>query len=83
MDLESVIQSGVSQKEKNRYHILMHVSGIWKNGIDVPICKGETDRRIEDKRKVTKLQWGGGGMDWKTGIDTYIHTIDFMYKIDN
>ena len=38
---------------------------------------------IEDKRKVTKLQWGGGGMDWKTGIDTYIHTIDFMYKIDN
>ena len=25
MDLESVIQSGVSQKEKNKYHILMHI----------------------------------------------------------
>ena len=26
--LESVIQSEVSQKEKNKYHILMHVCGI-------------------------------------------------------
>ena len=25
MDLESVIQSEVSQKEKNKYHILMHI----------------------------------------------------------
>ena len=28
MDLESVIQSEVSQKEKNRYLILMHICGI-------------------------------------------------------
>ena len=28
MNLESVIQSEVSQKENNRYHLLMHVSGI-------------------------------------------------------
>ena len=28
MDLESVIQNEVSQKEKNKYHILMHVCGI-------------------------------------------------------
>ena len=26
MDLESIIQSEVSQKEKNKYHILMHMS---------------------------------------------------------
>ena len=26
-DLETVIQSEVSQKEKNRYHILMHMFG--------------------------------------------------------
>ena len=25
MDLETVIQSEVSQKEKNKYHILMHI----------------------------------------------------------
>ena len=28
MDLESVIQSEVSQKEKNTYHMLMHMYGI-------------------------------------------------------
>ena len=27
MDLETVMQSGVSQKEKNKYRILMHVCG--------------------------------------------------------
>ena len=34
MDWESVIQSEVSQKEKNKYHILTHTCGIQKNGID-------------------------------------------------
>ena len=28
MDLETVIQSEVSQKEKNKYHILTHTCGI-------------------------------------------------------
>ena len=28
MDLETVIQSEVSQKEKNKYHILMHICEI-------------------------------------------------------
>ena len=28
MDLESVIQSVVSQKKKNKYHILTHICGI-------------------------------------------------------
>ena len=27
MDLETVIQSEVSQKEKNKYHILTHICG--------------------------------------------------------
>ena len=30
MDLESVIQSEVSQKEKNKYHMLSHIYGILK-----------------------------------------------------
>ena len=28
VDLDSVIQSEVSQKEKNKYHILTHIRGI-------------------------------------------------------
>ena len=36
MNLESVIQSEVSQKEKNKYRVLMHACGIWENGADEP-----------------------------------------------
>jgi len=35
--LEPVIQSEVSQKEKNKYHILMHIYGLKKNATDEPI----------------------------------------------
>ena len=31
--------SKVSQKEKNKYHILMHIQGIQKNGADEPVCR--------------------------------------------
>ena len=34
MKLEPVNQSEVSQKEKNKYHILMHIYGFCKNGTD-------------------------------------------------
>ena len=34
VDLETVIHSEVSQKEKNKYHILMHICEIWKSGIN-------------------------------------------------
>ena len=39
IDLETVIQSEVSQKEKNKYCKLTHICGIYKNGIDGLICK--------------------------------------------
>ena len=32
MDLETVIQSEIRQKEKNKYRILTHICGIQKNG---------------------------------------------------
>ena len=38
MDLEPILQSEVSQKEKNKYHILMHIYGIQKDGTDDPMC---------------------------------------------
>ena len=41
MDLETVMQSEVSQKEKNVCYILTHMCGIQKNGIDGLICKIE------------------------------------------
>ena len=33
-----LIQSEVSQKEKNKCHTLTHIYGIYKNGMDEPIC---------------------------------------------
>ena len=47
MDLESAIESEVSQKEKNKYHTLMHVRGIQKNRADEPSSRAgiETQTR--------------------------------------
>ena len=36
MDLESVIQSEVSQKEKNKYHMLIRIWNLKNNGSDEP-----------------------------------------------
>ena len=41
MDLETVIHSEVSQKEKNKYCILMHICRIQKNYIGDLSCKVE------------------------------------------
>ena len=46
MDLETVIQSEGSQKEKNKYRILTHICGIWKNGTAEPVCKAEIETQM-------------------------------------
>ena len=46
MKLEPIIQSEVSQKDKDQYSILMHIYRIWKDGKDNPICK--TEKRDTD-----------------------------------
>ena len=61
IDPETVIQSEVNQKEKNKYHVLTHTCGIQRNGTDEPICKAEIETDVENK----------GGMDWEIGVDIY------------
>ena len=39
MNLQPIIQSEVSQKKKDRYRILTHIYGIWKDGTNEPICR--------------------------------------------
>ena len=61
MDLKTVIQSEVSQKEKNKYRILMHICGIQKNGKDELVCKAEIETTdVENKRMDTKGGKAGG-----------------------
>ena len=46
MELESVIQSEVSQKEKNKYHILTHNVESEKNATDEPICRAGIEMQM-------------------------------------
>ena len=43
MKLEPIIQSEVSQEDKDQYGILMHIYGILKDGSDNPMCKTEKE----------------------------------------
>ena len=62
MDLESVIQSEVSQKEKNKYRILTHICGIQKNGTDEPICRVVIEIQMQRMDMQTRVG-GRGGWD--------------------
>ena len=46
MKLEPIIQSEVSQKEKDKYRILMHICGIWKDSTDDPICMAAKETQM-------------------------------------
>ena len=47
MGLETVIQSEVSQKEKNKYRIITHICGTQKNGTGEPVCKADIETQIQ------------------------------------
>ena len=46
MKLEPIIQSEVSQKDKDQYSILKHIYGILKDGNDNPIYKTEKETQM-------------------------------------
>ena len=50
MKLEPIMQSEVSQKEKQQYRILMHIYGNWKDGNNNPVC--ETAKETQMYRTV-------------------------------
>ena len=47
MKLEPVKHSEVSPKERNKYHILMCIYVIQKDGTDEPICRAAMERQIQ------------------------------------
>ena len=75
------MQSEASQKEKNKYHVLTHTCGIWKNWHwwSYLECRNR-DADLENKCLDTKVErgwrwdeWGDWG--WR------IYTTDIVYKI--
>ena len=61
MNLEAIIQSEMSQKEKDKYHILTHMYGIQKNGTDEPICRAGLE--TEENSFVDIIREREGGMN--------------------
>ena len=45
MNLKPIIQSEVSQKEKGKYRILMHIYGILKNGSEEFIYRAAMEKQ--------------------------------------
>ena len=45
MNLETIIQSEVSQEEKDKYHILTHIYGIYKNGTEEFIYRAGMEKQ--------------------------------------
>ena len=64
MDLESVIQSEVSQKVKNKYRRLTHTCATQKNGTDEPVCRAEIEAQMQRKNVWTPSGESGGGWWW-------------------
>ena len=64
MNLEPAIQSEVSQKEKNKCHLLMHIHAIQKDATDAPRCRAGMEIQMRE--------WNCGhrvGINWETGVD--------------
>ena len=56
MNLEPIIQSEVSQKEKDKYHILIHIYGINKNGNEEFIYRAAVENHTY---RIDLRTWGG------------------------
>ena len=48
MNIETIIQSEVRQKEKDKY-ILMHIYEILKDGTDNPMCRATKETQHKDE----------------------------------
>ena len=80
MDLETVIQSEVSQKEKNKYCILTHICGIQKNGTDEPISRAGIETQTQRMNTWTLGREGEGGTNWEI-MCQYIYTLPCVKQI--
>ena len=70
MNLEPNTQSEVSQKEKDKYHILMHIYGIQKNGTEY--LQGNNGETYREQTYGHGERGGKGEMCRKSNMETYI-----------
>ena len=76
MNLDPIIQSEVSQKEKNKYHILRHMHGLQKDGTDESICRAVAAKTQTLRTDLWTRLWEQeveGGMYGVGNMETYIN----------
>ena len=77
MDLEIIVLSEVSWKEKDKYHMISLICGVLIKDANELICRTETDSPTLKNLWLPKGTGGvGGGMDW--GVGTGICTLRYM-----
>ena len=72
MNLDPIIQSEVSQKEKEKYRILTHICGIQKNGTEEFSYREEMKDRHREQTYGHEERGGQGEMYGKSNMETYI-----------
>ena len=75
MNLE-LLYSEVSQKEKDKYHILTHIYGILKSGSEEFIYRETMEKQTQ---RIDLWTWGEGEMYGKCKMET----CTAIYKIDS
>ena len=84
-NLEPIIQSKIYQKKKTKYHILLHIYVIQKNGTDEPICRAGIDMQTQRRDAAREVE---GGKNGKSSIETYtlptyiFITLNIMYTLE-
>ena len=72
MNLEPIKQSEITQKEKDKYHILIHIYVIQKDVTDEFIGKAATEKQTQ-RIDLGHVERGGEGeMYGKSNMETYI-----------
>ena len=81
----TVWPSNPSQKEKNKYLMLMHIYGIQKDGADEPIYRAAMETKTLRTDLRTWLWWGGLGKEWVGGMKrvTWKYTLPYVKQIAN
>ena len=79
MNLEPIIQSEVSQKEKDKYRILTHIYGIQKNSTEEFTYRAAMENRHREQTYGHGERRGMGEMYGRSNMETYIT----MCKIDS
>ena len=69
MNLEPIIQSEVSQKDKNKHHILTHIYGLYKDGTDEIICGAAMRHRHGEQTYGHGERGGEGEMNGKSNME--------------